>query len=123
MDKALRDGLALIAAEGDRDKLGKAEYARTPPPARRCTGWPMRCSFPTLWDKLAAGSGDGRHEVHMRFLRHLAQAARDEFARAAPGIPCARIMRPRAEVRGRAALNTSLGRIFRDIGEKEFENA
>jgi len=58
----------------------------------------------------------------MRFLKQLAQAARDEFARAAPGIPCARIMRPRAEVRGRAALNSKLARIFKEIGEKEFEN-
>ena len=42
LDKALRYGLALIAAEGDREKLGKAEYARTTPrpcgvaPSGRC---------------------------------------------------------------------------------------
>jgi hypothetical protein len=45
------------------------------------------------------------------------------FTRGAPGIPCARIMRPRAEVRGRAALNTGLRKIFDEIGEEEFEDA
>ena len=123
VDKALRDGLALIAAEGDRDKRRKAEYARTQP-ARAALHWVADALFfPTLWNKLAAGSENGRHAVHMRFVRQLAQAARDEFTRAAPGIPCARIMRPRAEVRGRAALNAGLGRIFKEIGEKEFANA
>jgi CRISPR system Cascade subunit CasA len=122
VDKALRDGLALIAAEGDRDKQGKAEYARTAPARAALSRVADALFFPALWDKLAAGSKDGRHEVHMRFLRQLAQAARDEFMRAAPGIPCARIMRPRAEVRGRAALNARLARIFKEIGEKEFEN-
>jgi len=122
LDKGLRDGLALIAAEGDRDKLGKSEYARTTPARAALHRVADALFFPTLWEKLAAGSRDGRHESHMRFLKQLAQAARDEFARAAPGIPCARIMRPRAEVRGRAALNSKLARIFKEIGEKEFEN-
>lgn len=122
VDKALRDGLALIAAEGDRDKMGKAEYARTAPARAALHRAADALFFPTLWDKLAAGSKDGRHEAHMRFLRQLAQAARDEFTRASPGIPCARIMRPRAEVRGRAALNSGLRKIFDEIGVKEFEN-
>lgn len=122
MDKALRDGLALIAAEGDRDKLGRAEYACTTPARAALDRVADALFFPTLWDKLAVGSDDGRHEVHMRFVRRLAQAARQEFTHAAPGIPCARIMRPRAEVRGRAALNAALRKIFKEIGEEEFEN-
>ncbi|WP_188078357.1 CRISPR-associated protein Cse1 [Aquicoccus porphyridii] len=123
MDKALRDGLALIAAEGDRDKLGKAEYARTAPARAALHRVADALFFPTLWDKLAADTTDDRHEVHMRFARQLAQAARDEFSCSAPGIPCARIMRPRAEVRGRDALNAGLRRIFKEIGVKEFEDA
>lgn len=122
VDKALRDGLALIAAEGDRDKRGKGEYARTQPARATLHRVADALFFPTLWDKLAAGSTEGRQEVHLRFTRQLAQAARDEFTRAAPGIPCAQIMRPRAEVRGRDALNARLTQIFKDIGVKEFEN-
>lgn len=122
MDKALRDGLALIAAEGERERRGKAEYARTKPARAALHRVADALFFPTLWDKLAAGSQDGRDEVHIRFVRQLAQAAREEFTRAAPGIPCARIMRPRAVVRGRAALNAGLRRIFDEIGVKEFED-
>lgn len=123
VDKALRDGLALIAAEGNREKMGKAEYARTQPARAALNQVADTLFFPTLWDKLAAGSEVGRQEVHIQFVRRLAQAAREEFNRAAPGIPCARIMRPRAEVRGRAALNTGLARVFREMGVKEFEDA
>jgi CRISPR system Cascade subunit CasA len=122
IDASLRDGLALIAAEGDRDKLGKAEYARTQPARAALHRVADALFFPTLWEKLAAGSDVGRHEAHMRFVRRLAQAAREEFTRAAAGIPCARIMRPRAEVRGRAALNTGLRKIFDEIGTKELED-
>lgn len=123
VDKSLRDGLALIAAEGNRAKVGKAEYARTQPARAALNQVADTLFFPTLWDKLSAGSEDRRHEVHIRFVRHLAQAARDEFTRAAPGIPCARITRPRAEVRGYAELNKGLARIFSEMGVKEFEDA
>jgi CRISPR system Cascade subunit CasA len=131
IDIALRDSLRLLACDGDWEKRKqklKSNSARAAIDERLT---PARAAlhrvadalfFPTLWDKLSANSEDGRHAVHMRFVRQLAQAARDEFARAAPGIPCARIMRPRAEVRGRAALNSKLARIFKEIGEKEFEN-
>ena len=122
VDKALRDGLALIAAEGDRERLGKAEYARTRPARAALHRVADALFFPTLWNKLAAGSADGRHEAHMRFLRQLVRAARDEFACAAPGIPCARIMQPRAEVRGRAALEAALRREIVAIDRKELEN-
>lgn len=131
IDTALRDSLRLLACDGDWEKRKqkmKSNSARAGideklAPARAALHRVADALFfPTLWDKLAAGSTDGRHEVHMRFLRQLAQAARDEFTRAAPGIPCARIMRPRAEVRGRAALNARLAGIFKEIGEKEFEN-
>ena len=122
VDKALRDGLALIAAEGDRDKRGKGEYARTQPARATLHRVADALFFPTLWDKLTAGSAEGRDAVHMRFVRQLAQAARTEFERTAPGIPCARIMRPRAEVRGRTVLNARLAGIFKEIGVKEFGN-
>lgn len=104
------------------ENRGKAEYARTTPARAALHREADALFFPALWDKLAAGSDDGRHEAHMRFVRRLAQGAREEFTRAAPGIPCARIMRPRAEVRGRAALNAGLRKIFDEIGTKEFED-
>ena len=122
VDKALRNGLALIAAEGDRDRLGRAQYARSQPARAALQRVADAAFFPALWAKLEAGGKDGIAEAQLAFVRHLAGAARAEFLRAAPGIPCTRIMRPRAEVRGRQALEAGLGRIFREIGVREAEH-
>lgn len=122
VDKALRNGLALIAAEGDWDKLGKPQYARSQPARAALHRVADAAFFPALWAKLEAGSGDGIAAAQLAFVGHLATAARAEFNRAAPGIPCTQIMRPRAEVRGRRALEAGLTKIIREIGEKEAEH-
>lgn len=122
VDKALRNGLALIAAEGDWDKLGKPQYARSQPARAALQRVADAAFFPALWAKLEAGDKDGIAAAHLVFVRHLAGAARTEFLRAAPGIPCTRIMRPRAEVRGRQTLEAGLGRIFRELGEREADH-
>lgn len=123
VDKALRNGLALIAAEGDWDKLGKPQYARSQPARAALHRVADAAFFPALWTKLEAGDRKGIDAAQLAFVRHLAGAARAEFSRAAPGIPCTRIMRPRAEVRGRQALEAGLARIFREIGVREAEHA
>lgn len=123
VDVALRNGLALISAEGERDRVGKANYARTTPARDALQARADALFFPALWDKLAAGSLDGRNAVHARLMRDLAAGARAEFARAAPAIPCASIMRPRAEARGRAALNRGLAAIFKEADMTEVEHA
>lgn len=113
VDSALREALALISAQGERDKVGKADYARTTPARDALQARADAPFFPALWGKLAAGSRGGRNVVHARLMRDLASAARAEFERAAPGIPCASIMRPRAVARGRAALNRASPRSSR----------
>ena len=123
MDIALRDGLVLIAANGDWGKRNKKKYGQTRTARASLSGIADALFFPALWDKLVAGTEDGRNSVHACFARTLAQAARDEFRRAASGIPCARIMRPKAETRGRDALERGIARIFREMGLKEFEHA
>ncbi|MDK3016470.1 hypothetical protein [Pseudodonghicola flavimaris] len=122
VDKALRNGLALIAAEGDRDKLGRAQYARSQPARAMLQRVADAAFFPALWAKLEASGKAGIVAAQLDFARHLSRAARAEFLRAAPGIPCTGIMRPRAEVRGRQALEAGLARIFREMGEREAEH-
>lgn len=122
-DTALRNALALISAEGQRDKVGKANYARTMPARDALRARADALFFPALWDKLAAGSMEGRNAVHERLMRDLAAGARAEFARAAPAIPCAAIMRPRAEARGRAALDRGILAIFKEADMTEVEHA
>lgn len=121
-DRALRDGLALIAAEGDYTKRGKAEYARSQPARDHFARVADAAFFPTLWEKLACSDDNARNEAHNRFTRHLAAAARAEFARAAPAIPCAGIMRPRAMTRGHAAFESGIRKIFENFGIKEKEH-
>lgn len=56
-------------------------------------------------------------------MRDLASAARAVFERAAPGIPCASIMRPRAVARGRAAPNRGIAAIFKEADMTKVEHA
>lgn len=123
IDKVLRNGLALIAAEGDWDKLGKAEYARSLPARAAFDRVVDAAFFPALWAKLEAGTTIGIAAIHHRFVRVLAAAARAEFIRAAPGIPCARLMRPRAEARAGAAFEAGMRKLFRDLGTEEKTDA
>ncbi len=121
-DLALRNGLALISAEGAREKLGKSHYARTTAARDALQRRADALFFPALWNKLAAGSEDGRVAVQVCLMRVLAAATRAEFHRAASAIPCASIMRPRAEARGLAALNRGLAAIFMAADIKEVEH-
>ncbi len=123
VDRALRDGLSLIAAKGRWDKRGKKEYTRSLPARAAFSIIADNLFFPTLWCKLAAESENGRNTVQLRFTRQLASAARAEYTRAAPGIPCSRIMRPRAEFRGRKAFEAAIRRIFKDMGVEEKDHA
>lgn len=108
-DKALRNGLALVAAGGDRDKLGKDHYARTRDARARFDRAADTMFFEALWER-AAAQGDEREAAMRRFVGQLFVAARDAFELALPGVPCATILRPRAEARGRQAFEATIRR-------------
>ena len=108
-DKALRNGLALVAAGGDRDKLNKDHYARARDARDRFDRAADALFFEALWDRSAA-QGDEREAARRRFLTQLFHAARDAFDLALPGMPCAAILRPRAEARGRQAFESAVRR-------------
>ncbi|MDQ7774414.1 hypothetical protein [Paracoccus aminovorans] len=59
VDSALREALALISAQGERDKVGKADYARTTPARDALQARADAPFFPALWGKLAAGWAAG----------------------------------------------------------------
>lgn len=108
-DKALRNGLALVAAGGDRDKLGKDHYARARDARARFDRAADAMFFEALWDR-AAAPGDEREAAMRRFVTRLLRAARDAFELALPAIPCATILRPRAEARGRQSFEATIRR-------------
>lgn len=118
-DAVLRNALALISAEGARDKIGKPNYARASAAREAFQRQADALFFPALWEKLEAGAAEGRAQAQLRLMRALSAAVRAEFRRAAAGIPCAAIMRPRAEARAAAALERGLAAIFRETGRRE----
>lgn len=108
-DRALRNGLALVAAGGNRDKLGKDHYARAREARDRFDRAADTLFFEALWER-AAAQPDDRQAAKEKFAAQLFHAARDIFELALPAIPCATILRPRAEARGRQSFETSIRR-------------
>jgi CRISPR system Cascade subunit CasA len=120
---ALRGALALVAAQGDFEKRGKEDYARAAPARDAFLRFVDQRFFPALCVQLQAEGLEARTEARRAFIRELSEAAKIEFERALPAIPCARLMRPRAELRGRRALRAGLRKAIGKVGEKEAENA
>ncbi|RWR45274.1 CRISPR-associated protein Cse1 [Sinirhodobacter ferrireducens] len=119
VDLALRNGLALVAAGGDRDKVAKPHYARSQPARALLRRRADELFFPQLWARMAVTTDDGFAPLRRDFLETLSRIARDEFARALPAIPCATLMRPRAEARGRQALERGLRNAMRKLTAEE----
>lgn len=101
-DEAIRNALALVAARGVIEDIGKAQYARTTDARARFDRAADKLFFPSLWDRLTE-SKTGSDAGYYRFINALHQVAQTELAAAMPGIPCATLFRPRAEARARRA--------------------
>lgn len=113
VDLALRNGLATVAAGGARDKVAKPHYARSQQAREALRQYADQLFFPQLWARITATSDAELAPIRAAFLERLARFALEEFVRALPGIPCAALMRPRAEARGRHALEYGLARAMR----------
>ena len=68
---------------------------------------------------MAVTHDDGFAPLRQNFLENLSRIARDEFARALPAIPCTSLMRPRAEARGRQALEHGLYLAMHKLNDQE----
>jgi CRISPR system Cascade subunit CasA len=123
VDHALRNGLATVAAGGLRDKVAKPHYARSQPAREALRRQADEWFFPELWARMAITADDDFTPLRLAFLERLASAARAEFRAALPGIPCASLMRPRAEVRGRQALERGLFFAMKDLKQQEGADA
>lgn len=106
-DEALRNGIATLAAGGERDRMEKKHYGLSHQARNRFDAIADTLFFPHLWKRLSAensGSTQVVDLVRQEFLQELFDAARNELEAAMPGIPCAAISRPRAEARCRRAF-------------------
>ena len=117
IDQALRNGLALVAAGGNRDKVGKEQYARAKPARDALARWVDAAFFDELWARAILTSAEDLRQARLAFLNRLFTTARAEFAAALPAVPCASLMRPRAETRGRTRLERDLYSIIRPLQE------
>ena len=115
VDLALRNGLATVAAGGAREKIKKEHYNRSQSAREVLRRQADLMFFPELWARMCATSDATLTPIRRAFLNRLTHLARDEFIRALPSIPCASLMRPRAEARGRQALDYGLARAMKDL--------
>ena len=126
-DKALRDALALMAAGGNRDKVGKRKkhyYAYTASARSRFDHAADQLFFPSLWRRVAVASqsDDAVYESKHAFLTQLMKAAQAELNVALPAIPCTAIHRPRAEARARRAFRNRVWKDHPELFGKEDAN-
>ena len=101
-DKALRDGLALVAAGGDRAAIKKGHYGFTNDARARFDRAADAIFFPSLWARTSAT--DDPHaeaEAKLAFLAELQKESDKVFAESLPQMPCRAIHRRRAEARAR----------------------
>lgn len=119
VDLAVRNGLALVAAGGNREKVAKPHYVRSQPAREALRRQADVLFFPELWRRMAATDDDQMNALRVAFLEDLSQRAHDEFSRALPAIPCAALMRPKAETRGRQVLEWGLHAAIRKLRAQE----
>lgn len=105
-DHALRDALALVAAAGEWNGVGKPHYAHTLPARAQLDRAADDLFFHHLWRRFDAQSGGeaASEAVHRDFAESLWSATRTAFDSALPAIPCPARFRPRAEARARRRL-------------------
>lgn len=115
VDLALRNGLATMAAGGIREKVAKPHYARSQSARDALRRQADLLFFPELWARMAVTSDAEFTPLRSAFLKKLSRIARDEFSRALPAIPGASLMRPRAEARGRQALEYGLAKAMKNL--------
>ena len=123
-DQALRDGIALLAAGGEKDRIDKKHFALSSPVRRRFDQKVDRLFFPHLWKRLSAvqsSSSKSEDFAKSRFLQELHEAANAELEFSMPGIPCVAVRRPKAEARCRRKFHSRLNRIRAILREANTE--
>lgn len=109
-DKAIRDGLALLAAGGDREKVRKEHYAHTNAARSQFDQTVDRIFFEHLWERMDASEvGEAAlTAAEDAFALALYKRAERLFEAAVPGIPCPSLFRFRAEARARNRFRSSI---------------
>lgn len=121
LKKALSVALALVAARGDSEKLKKEHYAFAAQAQAQLEREADAIFFPHLWARFEAEDHgiDAVAEKRKAFAEKLYSKASMIFEAALPSIPCAAILRPRAEARARSAFRAVVRKHFPELFAKE----
>lgn len=106
-DRALRDGLALLAGHGNRENVGPVQYALTREARAAFDAEADSLFFPALWARLAAEE-TGDEAPADAFRRELFAISQAIFHAAMQAMPCPSALRPKAEVMAELAFRRSL---------------
>lgn len=104
-DAALREAVALYAADGDPDAVGRDERRRASAARQRLDAAADTLFFDYLWDRADPETEDTAYRA---FRALLVETSRRELARAFEAIPCASVWSARARVRAERRLNGKL---------------
>lgn len=118
-DQALRDGIALLAAGGEQDRIDKKHFSLSSAARRRFDQKVDRLFFPHLWKRLSAVQSNSEEVAKSQFLQELHEAANTELECSIPGIPCATVRRPKAEARCRRRFRSRLNRMWVTLREAD----
>ncbi|MBN8908452.1 MAG: hypothetical protein J0H99_17945, partial [Rhodospirillales bacterium] len=117
-DAALREAVALYAADGNFDSVGKEERQRAASARARLDLAADAAFFDHLWDR---ADPDTEASAKVRFRALLVAAARAELERAFQTIPCATVFAARAKVRANRRLYNALRKA--ELLQEEAEHA
>ncbi|MDK3074685.1 hypothetical protein QO034_16455 [Sedimentitalea sp. JM2-8] len=109
-DAALREAVALYAAGGDYESVGKPQRLRAAEARARLDAFADRVFFNHLWARITAmeQGPDAQTAATRAFRAALVETARTELTRAFGTVPCARIHAPRARTRARSRLESAV---------------
>lgn len=119
-DDALKTAIALLAAGGDFDRLNRTHFQKAAPARKRVRERADALFFPALWRRFTARDSDPetREAARTAFLADLWNAVDAHYAAAESSVPCSSVLRPRAEIRARRALETRVDRAFPGLIEQ-----
>lgn len=113
-DRTLRNALALAAAGGERDQVGKPHYAHARDAQDRFERAADALFFPHLFARFEA-EGPAREAARLAFLKALTALAVPVFDGSLPAIPVSSIRRQQAHARARRQFHGALRSQFPDV--------
>ena len=110
VDAALREGIALFAARGNRDGVGKEQRLSATDARRRFDQNVDKIFFESLWQRVEAELAGDSADAKRAFCSELVRFAQNELEAAFAAIPIAHTWEPRARIRANGRFWSALSK-------------